>query len=212
MQDEGSRPMSSAPIIRPRAMSTPIRVERRSAYRVADLQADRSGLPRRRTEEACDDGGRIGCTATARGRRRSGLSPSSHNRVDRLVRTDPNPAAPEESCHHSRSTLSLGSRAACRWGIRHRDAVTTAYQSVDTVLGNRAIRPPGREAGSLVPDGNHGCGSDAWRGQPRITFTWCVLPSSASGIVAPGPSSGFPSSSAATTPRLTPPGFSTTIS
>ena len=90
MQDEGSRPMSSAPIIRPRAMSTPIRVERRSADRDADLQADRSGLPRRRTDQACDDGGRIGCTATARGRRRSGLSPFSHNRVDGLVRTDLN--------------------------------------------------------------------------------------------------------------------------
>ena len=71
-------------------MSTPIRVERRSADRVADLQADRPDARRRRADQAWGDGGRIGCTATARGRRRSGLSPFSHNRVHGLVRTDPN--------------------------------------------------------------------------------------------------------------------------
>jgi len=48
--------------------------------------------------------------------------------------------------------------------------------------------------------------------QPRTTLTRCVTPSSVSGIAAPSPSRARPSSSAETTPRLTPCGFSTTIS
>jgi hypothetical protein len=48
--------------------------------------------------------------------------------------------------------------------------------------------------------------------QPRTTRTRCVVPSSTSGTAAPPPVSGCPSSSATATPRLTPCGFSTTIS
>ena len=44
---------------------------------------------------------------------------------------------------------------------------------------------------------------------PRTTRTWCVTPSSASGMP---PASGAPSSSTDDTPRATPCGFSTTIS
>ena len=49
------------------------------------------------------------------------------------------------------------------------------------------------------------------RPQPRTTVTRCWPPSSTSGISAPGPASGTPSSSAETTPRFTPRGFSTAI-
>ena len=44
--------VSGVLIIRPRAISTLTRVERRSAHRVVDLQADRPGLRRRLTDDA----------------------------------------------------------------------------------------------------------------------------------------------------------------
>src|ERR1019366_6699554 len=52
-------------------------------------------------------------------------------------------------------------------------------------------------------------GKGTW---PRTTRTWCVMPSSASGIAAMPSGNSCPSSSDAATPRLTPCGFSTTIS